>query len=922
MDTALLDLLRSCSNDDNKEITHSTSYGPARNWSLNDNTYENFWKVYCDLSRCPERNNKKLCLSEVPRKHMPIIADLTLKFHPMEINGKDIDDPYDEDFILSIVYCYQQVIKETLKISEAGVELICCVLRAKTVLENNLIVCRLRLQFPYCKTINQIQNRLIRPLVLQMIRTTNVVARLPSQPVNEWEDIVDPLSVEKPVIMYGSSISPNVPKYVLEYILHHVLLSDIDKLTLRTMELEDTFFPQNHEQVAGGILQLDMFKEDDDVIDLERWLPYFLSIYYVKEITLPKNINMPPPSMTGNHKNNSGFGNKSINNYVCNDEDKDSAEYLSTVFLGMLDQKRAEEEHYWLDVGRSLHHAFKGEERGLEKWIDFSDMSDVFTDEDCKSKWYGFNDNKITIRTLAFYAREDNLNEYKRWHEIWCMSSLEKATSCTHSDVAEAIYRLYWLEFACSNLSKNTMYNFRNHIWRKLDSGSTLKSIISGDFLTILEKFRVDVAMQISDSNDKNFKDSAEIMIQKICKLILKLKNRPFKNSIYSECTEKFYIENFEQILDTNPNLMGCTNGLIETLDTKAVFRDGKPEDYVSKTTGVYYRKDMNERHPSYLKLLAWFQKVFVDKELNLHFGKMMGALLKGRNSDKIFPIQTGSGNNSKSMVKKLVEAAFGDYCITFQLSTFTGARSGGPDPSVARSRYAHIAFIQEPDSDTPLKGGVLKEFTGGDRFFARFLHDNGELGELTPMFTLCLQCNNVPNIPSDKALKNRVKIVPFLSEFSSVAPKDVDSQFKERKFPLDAFFENTIPDLAPAFLYYCIKHYAIYRREGLIDPPIVRKYTGDYWEEHDFYSQFIKENIEKAYKIVPKDFQGETPIDETSHISLAELYGRFKDWFKENYQLKLPDRAIFKNEMENRVTKCVQRNFYGIKFKVEVANI
>src|SRR5581483_8176384 len=180
------------------------------------------------------------------------------------------------------------------------------------------------------------------------------------------------------------------------------------------------------------------------------------------------------------------------------------------------------------------------------------------------------------------------------------------------------------------------------------------------------------------------------------------------------------------------PNLMGCTNGLIETLETKAVFRDGKPEDYVSKTTGVYYRKDMNESHPTYLKLLNWFNKVFTDRELCAHFGKMMGALLKGRNSDKIFPILTGDGDNSKSMIKKMIEAAFGDYVITFQLSTFTGARTGGPDPSVARSRYAHVAFLQEPDADVPIKSGVLKEFTGGDRFFARFLHSNGD-SEISP---------------------------------------------------------------------------------------------------------------------------------------------------------------------------------------------
>ena len=217
MDVALHDILRKCSSEDCKEYTHITTFGPSAKWCINDHSYETFWKKYCEIAETPEKNNKKLCLAEVQRKHMPIISDLTFKFHPLNSELNDTE-PYDEDFIMAIVHCYQQIIKETLKISESSIELICCVLKSESIIEDNLLICRIRLQFPYCKTVCQIQNRLIRPLVLQMFRQTNVVSRLSSQPVNEWEDIVDPLSVEKPVIMYGSSPTPNAPKLVLEYI--------------------------------------------------------------------------------------------------------------------------------------------------------------------------------------------------------------------------------------------------------------------------------------------------------------------------------------------------------------------------------------------------------------------------------------------------------------------------------------------------------------------------------------------------------------------------------------------------------------------------------------------------------------------------------------------------------------------------------
>lgn len=904
MDVALHDILRKCSNEESKEFTHVTTFGPAAKWCINDADYGNFWEKYCEIAECPENNKKKLCLSEVQRKHMPVIANLTLKFHPIEGETNDIIEPYEQDFILAIVYCYQQIIKETLKISASAIELICCVLKSENIMEDNLVVCKIRLQFPYCKTVCQIQNRLIRPLVLEMIRKTNVVSRLCSQPVNDWEDIIDPLSVEKPVIMYGSAPTPNAPKLVLEHIIHQISEEEIDN-QMRVMELEETFFPQNHEHAANGIISLEMFEDEDGCVNRDFWLPYFLSIYYVKEITLPKG---------GEVK--TGIEKLKISNNNSFEEDYDSPEYLSTVFLGMLSKKRADEEHFWIDVGKVLYNAFSGSERGLEKWMEFTEISDKRDPEECKKLYYNFININLTIKTLAYYAKEDSLNEYIKWHKRWYVPSLELATSCSHSDVAEAIYRVYWLDFVCSNLSKNTMYHFKNHIWKRLDSGHTLKTSISGDFILIVERFRTDIAMQIQDSNDKNFKDSAEITIQKICKLIVKLKNRTFKNSIFSECAEKFYVEKFEEILDSDADLMGLVNGVVQTLDKKAVVRDGKPEDYVSKSTGLMFRHDINENHYLYKKLISYLMKVFPDKALLNHFGKMMGATLKGKNLDKIFPIHSGKGNNSKSMIKKLMELTYGDYCITFPTSIFTSSKSNGSaEPAVARSKFAHIAFVQEPDADVPLKSGIIKEMTGGDRFFARFLHDNG--GEIAPMFTLILMCNTIPIIPQcDQAIKNRVKCIPYLSEWTKNPPKNIDDQYRERKFLLDPFFEQQLQELAAPMMYYLIKMYGVYRREGVPDPEIVLKTTASYWEDNDVYGQFVKENLERAFKEAPgcKDVK---VADDMSILSLADLYKRFKDWFKDNHSdLKLPNRSILKGEMESRVGKCLNRNFYGIKFK------
>ena len=41
-----------------------------------------------------------------------------------------------------------------------------------------------------------------------------------------------------------------------------------------------------------------------------------------------------------------------------------------------------------------------------------------------------------------------------------------------------------------------------------------------------------------------------------------RLKTNSFKKSVISECTELFHIHKFEELLDTNVNLIGFNNGV------------------------------------------------------------------------------------------------------------------------------------------------------------------------------------------------------------------------------------------------------------------------------------------------------------------------------------------------------------------------
>ena len=66
-----------------------------------------------------------------------------------------------------------------------------------------------------------------------------------------------------------------------------------------------------------------------------------------------------------------------------------------------------------------------------------------------------------------------------------------------------------------------------------------------------------------------------------------KLKKTNDKNNIMREASEIFYDGEFIRNMDTKKNLLCFTNGVVDF--TNKIFREGYPEDYITKTTKINY---------------------------------------------------------------------------------------------------------------------------------------------------------------------------------------------------------------------------------------------------------------------------------------------------------------------------------------------
>jgi P4 family phage/plasmid primase-like protien len=840
--------------------------------------------------------NKTYHLAERITECAPVRVDITLAFE------EEPDELYDDDFILSLIHCYQQAAHDLFTTTTFGARY-CCVLQPEELgtVSGDRFVCYLVLHFPYLRMTPQQHLAILRREAIKNLRTDNTISLLRQQPIGDWEDIIARPSDTLP--FYGSTRTPDEPILYLTRIYDWVSKEHILANEGPERELSEVFVPYSHTLVKRGLLEVD---------GGDRWQPLFFSVDLEDRIattTIPSPNEEPIQPL----------------------EEETELEEAQR-FILMLRPERFSEDHTWIDIGKAIYNVCKGEEEGLRYWKKLARQYGR-DPEEC-DRYSEFKvENNLTIKTLAWFAKRDNPQEYTRWHRGYLLDKMEQALNITHTDVARALYHFYWLDYVCTGAKDNTWYHFQNHRWKPDDDATNLKRLISSEFAREFEVLRTTISQEIQDSSDPNFKRGKEEQLKRLNTLIGKLKTVSFKTSLVKECKEWFYHETFPTIADSDPSLLGVNNGVIQLTPKYATFREGKPEDFITRHSLVSYDPTLTPSDPRVKLLNKWFYQMFPDKELLSYALRLFSSCLFGKNSNKIFPVLTGSGDNSKSMLKKLFEATLGPYCVTVPNVLLTGKKnsSSSPTPELAQLMNARIAFVQEPDGDDIIKGGVVKELTGGDSFFARFLHKNG--GAVVAMFTLMLLCNKIPTIPNaDKAIMNRLRVLPFLSTWCEDAPKTEEEQFRVRKFPKDPNFELKIPKMAPAFLWTLVKEYGNYTTIGLKEPELIKKHTNDYWEQNDPMVLFWRQEIEEAYlpgyepKELPNPEDPDRPIldktnarrDLNQYITWKEVYGGFKAWFQNaNPGIKAPAMSTSKPEFERRVGPLGRGSkWYGFRFK------
>lgn len=846
--------------------THTSQLsGAVGKYKIEHNDYETFMEIY-SKGLYTKKDKFIAGISEKPKDYMPVLGDIDISFSVDDVKEGETHF-YKPSHVKHIVEIYMEVLKYVV-LDWKPEHMICFVLeKSKPYKKDVNWKNGFHLHFPwlYLSAIDQSVH--VEPRIIKRVETEEVFSDIG---IKHSGQVIDKDIFKKHWLLYGSRKSADKEPYMLTKIFNH---------TCDEISLTDCFTIHSLYNVDEEECKLEN--------DLEYYLPRLLS---VNSLTKPNNTFScrSDIEITLRQKLTKAKDNKQIF------ENMKLPEIISVTkeLMQYIDPKRADHHDTWMHVGWTLYNITDGCDEGLQIWIDFSKnviRRKHVTEARCMWEWGKMEKRGLTLGCLKFMARNDSPITFKEYEEKQKNLRIQDCLKGGQNSLAKQLYDIVGDVFVLGNVEKRVWYEFKHHRWTRSDTGITLRQRITTEIIPRFNNYHFK-SDDFKESEGEE-KTKEETVRDGINKLLKSLNSAGFKKGIMTECEEWFYNEDFLKKLDSNPYLLGFTNGV---LDLKAgIFRDGDPKDYVSMNTGYDFKK-YSWDDPEIQEVQTILIKLFPDDELRQYFIEYCARLLKGGNDAKTFNCWTGVGDNGKSIAIELIEKALGMYAIKFPTSLLTGKRgqSSAASPELARTHGVRFSVLQEPDGSDTINAGILKEMSGNDSFYVRGLFKDGQ--EIKPMFKLVLVCNKLPRLAADdQATWNRVRVLPYESRFpknNGEVPETWEEQLQKKIFYRDTTLSEKLDDMKTAFMWMMFETYKRCNKHGwMTEPRKVMDATDKYRETNDYFLQFVAERCK---------YDGRNSVV----VHLNEVYADFKSWFNMSMTgVKCPNKKDLQIDLDKR---------------------
>jgi P4 family phage/plasmid primase-like protien len=607
----------------------------------------------------------------------------------------------------------------------------------------------------------------------------------------------------------------------------------------------------------------------------------------------------------------------------------------------------------WIRVGWVLKNMNQNErdkmydwnDKLLLIWIAFSAKSPTFQYSSIRElcdQWSKFEIRKcdgLTKLSLMHWAKKESLEDFNRIKmntvDYFVENTIdnmmtaskrddESSPGCGDFDLARVLYQMYKNEYVCVSVTNNIWYQYRNHRWEEIDSGTTLRKSISVQVRELYHQKSITTLMQNNNRAVENVTEQA-LMAQaaqlqaaqhddgmgkldkiknaragRILNIMLRMSKTNDKKNIMTEAKELFFDGTFLEKLDTNQYLLCFNNGVIDF--RSKIFRPGQPEDNISMTTNIDYIELNPVKHkPIMDEINDFMDKLFPERELCEYMWDHLASTLIGTSTNQTFNMYIGVGSNGKSMLVNLMEKVLGQYKGDVPLSIITDKRGkvGGLTPEIVQLKGVRYAVMQEPDKGEKINVGVMKQLTSGkDQLQGRAPYMRKVISFL-PQFKLVLACNYFMEVKSnDHGTWRRIRAVPFKSLFTN-DPQEGDKE-KPYQFKLVPDIDEKFDSWKEVFASMLVQR--AFKTNGIVkDCEIVMTKSGEYRRTQDYLSQFIADRIER---------------NGDGKINKRDLNNEFSIWYQSNYGGKGPQPKELHEYMDKEFGRQRNQVWLGVSFR------
>ena len=481
----------------------------------------------------------------------------------------------------------------------------------------------------------------------------------------------------------------------------------------------------------------------------------------------------------------------------------------------------------------------------------------------------------VTKASIMYWAKQDAFEEYEKVKksniDYYIEDTLIEAGDW---DYAMVLYHLFKDKYVCSSITNKRWYVFNKHRWEK-DEGQRLRMAISKDLFDLYTEKQsqyLNEFQQLESGDEK--REKLQHKIKKITEINQKLKKTNDKNNIMREAMEIFFDKDFIKNMDSNPYLMCFTNGVFDYKNKE--FRQGYPQDYITKTTHIPYVPYDSKNHKEISsQIINFMEQLFPENDLCKYMWDHLASVLIGVKKEHVFNIYRGSGSNGKSILTDLMSQCLGDYKGTVPINLVTDKRSsiGGTTSEIIQLKGVRYAVMQEPSKDAVINEGIMKELTGGDPVMGRALYCDAET--FIPQFSLVVCTNALFDIKSnDDGTWRRMKLVDFISKF--ISDGEVHTDDTPHVFKKDKDLKTKLPTWAPIFISMLIKR-ACETDGEVTDCAQVVAASNKYRQSQDAISGFIFDRLIKE--------------DNPNGVNQTSLNNVFKEWYQMNYGSRRPPK-------------------------------